>query len=84
MVGHSPVFQILLQIEVRMFIMASSPAWTNSAGMLSTPADFSIFSALTTVSTSSRRIGWLVVLRLNVPVNNFSVMSERSHRFLGN
>ena len=22
-------------------------------------------------------------LRLNVPVNNFSVMSERSHRFLG-
>ena len=29
-------------------------------------------------------IGWLVVLRLNVPVNNFSVMSGRSHRFLGN
>ena len=28
--------------------------------------------------------GWLVVLRLNVPVNNFSVMSGRSHRFLGN
>ena len=26
---------------------------------------------------------WLVVLRLNVPVNNFSVMSGRSHRFLG-
>ena len=25
---------------------------------------------------------WLVVLRLNVPVNNFSVMSGRSHRFL--
>ena len=25
----------------------------------------------------------LVVLRLNVPVNNFSVMSGRSHRFLG-
>ena len=32
----------------------------------------------------SRLIGWLVVLRLNVPVNNFSVMSGRSHRFLGN
>ena len=31
-----------------------------------------------------RTIGWLVVLRLNVPVNNFSVMSGRSHRFLGN
>ena len=27
---------------------------------------------------------WLVVLRLNVPVNNFTVMSGRSHRFLGN
>ena len=25
----------------------------------------------------------LFVLRLNVPVNNFSVMSGRSHRFLG-
>ena len=25
----------------------------------------------------------LFVLRLNVPVNNFSVMSRRSHRFLG-
>ena len=31
-----------------------------------------------------RQIIWLVVLRLNVPVNNFSVMSGRSHRFLGN
>ena len=29
-------------------------------------------------------VGWLVVLRLNVPVNNFSVISGRSHRFLGN
>ena len=27
---------------------------------------------------------WMVVLRLNIPVNNFSVMSGRSHRFLGN
>ena len=57
MVGHSPVFQISLQIVVRMSIMASPPAWTNSAGMLSTPADFPIFSALTAASTSSRRIG---------------------------
>ena len=31
-----------------------------------------------------RKVGWLVVLRLNFPVNNFSVMSGRSHRFLGN
>ena len=56
MVGHSPVFQILLQTEVRMSIMAS-PAWTNSAGMLSMSADFPIFSALTADSTSSRRKG---------------------------
>ena len=33
---------------------------------------------------SDSNVGWLVVLRLNVPVNNFSVMSGRSHRFLGN
>ena len=57
MVGHSPVFQILFEIEVRMSIMASPPAWTNSAGMLSTLADFPTFSALTAASTSSRRIG---------------------------
>ena len=50
--------KIVLQIEVRMSIMASPPAWTNSAGMLSTPADFSIFSASTAASTSSRGIGW--------------------------
>ena len=56
MVGHSPVFQILLQIVVRMSIMASPPAWTNFAGMLSTPVDFPIFSALTAASTFSRRI----------------------------
>ena len=57
MVGHSPVFQILLQIVVRMSVMASPPAWINSTGMSSTPADFPIFSALTAASDSSRRIG---------------------------
>ena len=57
MVGHSPVFQILLQIVVRMSIMVSPPAWTYSAGMLPTPADFPIFSALNAASTSSSRIG---------------------------
>ena len=56
MVGHSPVFQISLQIEVRMSIMASLPAWTDSAGMLSTLADFPIFSALIAASIFSRRI----------------------------
>ena len=34
--------------------------------------------------TPGMAVCWLVVLRLNVPVNNFSVMSGRSHRFLGN
>ena len=57
MVGHSPVLQILLQTAVKMSIMASPSAWTNSAGMLSMPADFPIFSALTAASTASRRIG---------------------------
>ena len=57
MVGHSPVFQILLQIAVRMSIMASPPARTTSTGMLSTAAYFPIFSALTAASTTSCRIG---------------------------
>ena len=37
--------------------MASPLAWTNFAGMLSKPADFPTFRALTAASTSSRRIG---------------------------
>ena len=36
------------------------------------------------IVTDTEDFGWLVVLRLNVPVNNFSVISGRSHRFLGN
>ena len=40
-----------------MSVMASPPALTNSAGMLSTPADVPIFSALTAASTYPRRIG---------------------------
>ena len=54
-----------------MSIMAYSPAWTNPAGMLSTPADFPIFSALTAASTSSPRNNCLlsnkelIFLRLN-------------------
>ena len=53
-----------------MSIMASS-AWTNPAGILSTPADFPIFSALTAASTSSPRNSRLlsnkelILLRLN-------------------
>ena len=57
MVGHFPVFQILLQIEVRMSSKASPPVWTNYVGMLSTPADFPIFSALTAAATSFHIIG---------------------------
>ena len=45
-VGHSPVCQILLQIVVRVVITSSPPAWTSSAGMLSTPADFPFFSVI--------------------------------------
>ena len=56
--GHSPVGQILLQIVVREVITFSPPAWTSSAGMLSTPADFPFFNDCTAASTSLRRMGW--------------------------
>ena len=36
MVGHFPVFQIVLQIAVRMSVMASPSAWINSAGIYAT------------------------------------------------
>ena len=39
-------------------ITSSPPAWTRSAGMLSTPADFPFFSDCTAASTSPRRMGW--------------------------
>ena len=67
MVGHSPDFQILLQTAVRMSIMASPPAWTNSSGMLSTPADFPVFSTFTAASTSSHSLYslWLLLAHLS-------------------
>ena len=55
---HSPVCQILLQIVVRVVITSSPPAWTISAGTLSTPADFPFFSYCTAASTSLRKMGW--------------------------
>ena len=55
-VGHSPVYQILLQMLVRMSINASPPFFNNSIGMLSFPAPFPFFNDLTAVSISSRRI----------------------------
>ena len=57
-VGHFPVCQILLQIVVRALITSSLHAWTSSAGMLSTPADFPFFNDCTAASTSLRRMGW--------------------------
>ena len=44
----------------------------------------SLKGSLLSLDLRSHQNRWLVVLRLNVPVNNFSVMSGRSHRFLGN
>ena len=55
-VGHSPVCQILLQIVVRVIITSSPSAWTSSAWMLSTPADFPFFDDCT--ATSCFCEGW--------------------------
>ena len=57
-VGDSSVCQILLQIVVRAVITSSPHAWTSSAGMLLTPADFPFFNDCTGSSTSLKRIGW--------------------------
>ena len=56
--GHSPVCQILSQIVVRAVITSSPPAWTSSAGMLSTPADLPLSNECTAASTSLRRMRW--------------------------
>ena len=57
-VGLSLACQILLQIVVRAVITSSPPAWTSSAGMLPTPADFSFFNDNNAASTSFRRVWW--------------------------
>ena len=57
-VGHSPVCQILLHVAVRAVIRSSPPAWTSSAGMLSTAADFPFFDGHTAASNSLRRVEW--------------------------
>ena len=54
---HSPVCQILLQIVARAVITSSPAAWTSSAGILLTPADFSLLSDCTAASTSLRGMG---------------------------
>ena len=43
---------------MRAVITSSPPAWTSSAGMLSTPADFPFFNDCTAASTFQRRMGW--------------------------
>ena len=45
---------------------------------------FSHYKSLGNCLDAQGQLCWLVVMRLNVPVNNFSVISGRSHRFLGN
>ena len=55
---HSPACQILLQIVVRAVITSSPPAWTSSAGMLSTQANCPFFNDCTAASTSLLRMGW--------------------------
>ena len=89
-VGHSPVCQILLQIVMSAVITFSPPAWTSSAGMLSTPADFPFFSDCTAASTSLRRMEWSSSLSVWVqfstdgsPLALWSYSSEQYsvHRF---
>ena len=41
-------------------------------------------STIFPIQNQWKKVFVLFVLRLNVPVNNFSVMWGRSHRFLGN
>ena len=72
-VGQSPVCQILLQIAVRMLVTASSRICINSAGMLSTPADF--FKDLTAASTFSRRIGKLSSSVCNIIGNHITLIA---------
>ena len=49
---------LLSQIVVRAVITSSPPAWTSSAGMSSTPADFPFFNNCSAASTSLQRMGW--------------------------
>ena len=49
-IGYSPVYQILLLFVVRA-VMTSQSAWTSSAGILSTPADFPFLNDCTAAST---------------------------------
>ena len=64
--GHSPACHILLHILVRKTISDSPPALISSPGMLSTPADFPLFSDLGATSTSVLSIGRLSSCSMDV------------------
>ena len=57
-VSHSLVRQISLQILVSTSVTVSPPCFISSAGMLSSPAALTLFSARVPASASWRRIGW--------------------------
>ena len=68
---------------------ARLPGMRTVAGSILTSGDIPSWRLVISISTTILSLpliqeSWLVVLRLNVPVNNFSVISGRSHRFLGN
>ena len=60
--GHSPVCQNLLQIVATVVITSSPPAWTSSAGMLSTPADFPFYNDCTAAATSLKKKGVVILV----------------------
>ena len=54
----------------------SPPAWTSSAGMLSTPADFPFFDDSTAASTSLRRTGWSSSVSVWGQVSSEKIIAE--------
>ena len=70
---QSTICQILLQIAVRLLVIASPPTCINSAGMLSTPADFPFFKDLTLLvgqsSTAAFPLVWLLYNSAQYSVN---------------
>ena len=58
-VCHSDVCQVLLQVVAKVMTTSSPPAWTSSARMLSTPADFPFFNDWTAASTFLPKMEWL-------------------------
>ena len=57
--AHYTFFGLLFPLWPIILFFPPLPAWTSSAGMLSTPADFPFFSDCTAASTSLQRMWWL-------------------------